>query len=98
MFVFVGPYEIIEIRYPNVIVRLCDNPNIVETLHINRTKRFHPTTSAAQSTPQDNAKKRALEDGSQNRGSTTPKIINRYIPYSGNDTLEEEADSSHEDV
>uniref|UniRef100_A0A915I4L9 Uncharacterized protein n=1 Tax=Romanomermis culicivorax TaxID=13658 RepID=A0A915I4L9_ROMCU len=89
--------EIIEICYPNVIVRLCDNPNVVETLHVNRTKQFHPTTSARQSMPQDNPKKRAFEDGSQNTGSTTPKIINCYIPYPGNDTLEEDADSSNED-
>uniref|UniRef100_A0A915J608 Uncharacterized protein n=1 Tax=Romanomermis culicivorax TaxID=13658 RepID=A0A915J608_ROMCU len=30
--------------------------------------------------------------------STMPKIINGYIPYPGNDTLEEEANPSNEDV
>uniref|UniRef100_A0A915JIJ0 Uncharacterized protein n=1 Tax=Romanomermis culicivorax TaxID=13658 RepID=A0A915JIJ0_ROMCU len=30
--------------------------------------------------------------------STMPKIINGYIPYPGNDTLEEEANSSNEDI
>jgi len=35
-----GPYKIIKLIWPNIVVEMLDNPAIVETLHVNRTKPY----------------------------------------------------------
>lgn len=35
-----GPYKIVEIRYPNIVIELVQNPKHIETIHVNRTKRY----------------------------------------------------------
>lgn len=36
-----GPFRIIEINYPNVRIQCLKNPKSLETLHVNRTRKFH---------------------------------------------------------
>lgn len=37
---FEGPYEIVEVRYPNIVIRKPERPDKLETVHINRTKKY----------------------------------------------------------
>uniref|UniRef100_A0A915IAE3 Uncharacterized protein n=1 Tax=Romanomermis culicivorax TaxID=13658 RepID=A0A915IAE3_ROMCU len=91
------------VKYPNIVVKLCDNPKVVETIHVNRSKKFHANNVESQ--PSDNSmptiKKNEAADQLSTRatyGSMTKTQPLRFIPFPGNDNLDEEADSSNEDV
>uniref|UniRef100_A0A915JRD6 Uncharacterized protein n=1 Tax=Romanomermis culicivorax TaxID=13658 RepID=A0A915JRD6_ROMCU len=39
--VYLGPYKILKVNYPNLTIQALDNPKRIKTIHVNKTKKYH---------------------------------------------------------
>uniref|UniRef100_A0A915JMI6 Uncharacterized protein n=1 Tax=Romanomermis culicivorax TaxID=13658 RepID=A0A915JMI6_ROMCU len=39
--VYLGPYKILKVNYPNLTIQALDNPKHIKTIHVNKTKKYH---------------------------------------------------------
>lgn len=77
---FEGPYEVIDVKYPNIIVKHVEKPNVIETLHLNRTRKFNTTVPNLTGTPEirvDHLLCRVPSELSPS-GPTTPTTVDEH--------------------
>lgn len=79
-----GPYRIIKINHPNIVIENIKKPSLTETIHINRTKQYYPRDAPKSIQPTELEERSKMISATGIKQDETKQMLQRYNLRSGN--------------